>query len=120
MSQRPGEAPKPLSIDQRPDYSTQLIGFSNESDPFSLEHFPYNNLDEVEFFRVTYRKFSSRNPSSRTGDTSGYPPLHFLQSQTGTAVEARRIIDECMSSSDDRANLEKFVDKNAGVALVKL
>ena len=50
MSQRPGEAPKPLSIDQRPDYSTQLIGFSNESDPFSLEHFPYNNLDEVEFF----------------------------------------------------------------------
>ena len=46
--------------------------------------------------------------------------LHFLQSQTGIAVEARRIIDECMSSSDDRANLEKFVDKNAGVALVKL
>ncbi|KAM5352950.1 hypothetical protein ACJ41O_005672 [Fusarium nematophilum] len=108
-----------LSLDQRPDHSTQLIGFSNESDPFSLQHFPYNNVDEVDFFRVTYRKFSPRT-SSRNNGSSEYPPLHFLQSQTGTAIEARRIVDGCMSSNDDREELEKLVDVNTGVALVRL
>lgn len=108
------------SIDQRPDHSTQLIGFSNESDPFSLQHFPYNNLDEVDFFRVSYRKVSARNSLLSNNEPSGHPPLHFLQSQTGTAVEARRIVDECMVPSDGRENLERLVDRTAGVALVKL
>lgn len=119
MSASPSTAFERLSIDQRPEHSTQLIGFSNESDPFSLQHFPYNEVDEVDFFRVSYRKFSART-STRNNNTSGYPPLHFLQSQTGTAVEARRVVDECMSSSDNRESLEKLVDRTAGVALVKL
>ncbi|KAI8723107.1 Zn(2)-C6 fungal-type domain-containing protein [Fusarium sp. LHS14.1] len=104
-----------LSLDQRPDHFTQIIGYSNESDPFGLEHFPYNDQEEVDFFRVTYRRFSARS-----GEVPGYPPLHFLQSQTETAIEARRVIEECMSTNDDRENLEKLVDKTAGVALVKL
>ncbi|KAL6353646.1 hypothetical protein LRP88_14144 [Fusarium phalaenopsidis] len=80
-----------LSLDQRPDHFTQIIGYSNESDPFGLEHFPYNDQEEVDFFRVTYRRFSARS-----GEVPGYPPLHFLQSQTETAIEARRVIDECI------------------------
>ncbi|RSL74400.1 hypothetical protein CEP53_000253 [Fusarium sp. AF-6] len=103
-----------LSLDQRPDHFTQLIGYSNESDPFCLEHFPYNDQEEVDFFRVTYRRFSARS------EVPGHPPLHFLQSQTETAIEARRVIDECMTTNDDRENLEKLVEKTAGVALVKL
>lgn len=70
----PSRASERLSIDQKPSHSTQLIGFSNESDPVSLQHFPYNNLDEVDFFRVTYRKFSAPRSPSRNGDISGYPP----------------------------------------------
>lgn len=104
-----------LSIDQRPNHVTQLIGYSNESDPFCLEHFPYNDREEVDFFRVSYRRFSAQS-----GEAPGYPPVHFLQSQAETAIEARRVIDECMSANDDRENLEKLVDKPAGVALVKL
>ncbi|KAJ4248400.1 hypothetical protein NW762_012737 [Fusarium torreyae] len=101
-----------LSIDQRPNHSTSFIGFSNESDPFSLNHFPYTSNDEVDFFRVTYRK-QQHGPSV-------YTPIHFLQSQTGTAVEAQKIVDQCMSSIDSREHLEKLVDRDTGVALVRL
>lgn len=120
ISTSPSAAFAHRSIDQRPDYSTQLIGFSNESDPFSLQHFPYNSLDEVDFYRVAYRKVSARNSSLSNNETSGHPPLHFLQSQTGTAVEACRIVDECMPPNDDRESLERLVDRTAGVALVEL
>ncbi|KAM0543612.1 hypothetical protein ACHAPJ_012199 [Fusarium lateritium] len=101
-----------LSIDQRPNHSTSFIGFSNESDPFSLNHFPYTSNDEVDFFRVTYRK-QQHGPS-------GCTPIHLLQSQTGTAVEAQKIVDQCMSSIDSREHLEKLVDRDTGKALVKL
>lgn len=104
----PTQPPERLSIDQRPHYSTSFIGFSNESDPFSLEHFPYTKDDEVDFYRVTYRR--------QTGDT----PLHFLQSRTETAVEGQNVISGCMSSLDEREYLEELVDKETGIALVKL
>ena len=104
----PTQPPERLSIDQRPHYSTSFIGFSNESDPFSLEHFPYTKDDEVDFYRVTYRR--------QTGDA----PLHFLQSRTETAVEGQNVISGCMSSLDVREYLEGLVDKETGVALVKL
>ncbi|KAJ4004102.1 hypothetical protein NW766_011959 [Fusarium irregulare] len=104
----PTQPPERLSIDQRPHYSTSFIGFSNESDPFSLEHFPYTKDDEVDFYRVTYRR--------QTGDA----PLHFLQSRTETAVEGQNVISGCMSSLDEREYLEGLVDKETGIALVKL
>ncbi|KAH6693870.1 fungal-specific transcription factor domain-containing protein [Plectosphaerella plurivora] len=77
------------SMDLRADHSTTFIGYSNESDPFALNHFPHDSRDEIEFFRVTYRKF---NPDSTSSAVTR--PLHFLQSQTGTVVEARRIVDD--------------------------
>ncbi|EWG44722.1 hypothetical protein FVEG_15710 [Fusarium verticillioides 7600] len=101
-----------LSFDQRPDHSTSLIGFSNESDPFSLNHFPYSSSDEVDFYRVAYRRQQHAFPAN--------PPIHFLQSQTGTAIESQKIVDKCMSSLGDREHLEKLVDRETGVALVKL
>lgn len=101
-----------LSFDQRPDHSTSLIGFSNESDPFSLNHFPYSSTDEVDFYRVAYRRQQHAFPAN--------PPIHFLQSQTGTAIESQKIVDKCMSSLGDREHFEKLVDRETGVALVKL
>ncbi|KAH6967030.1 fungal-specific transcription factor domain-containing protein [Fusarium venenatum] len=100
-----------LSMDQTADCSTSLIGFSNESDPFSLDHFPYGSNDEVDFFRVTYR----RQEQQDHGLT-----IHFLQSQTATAVEGQRVIEKCISPLDDRKYLETLVDRETGVALVKL
>jgi hypothetical protein len=105
------------ALDLKADHSTTFIGYSNESDPFALNHFPFNERDEVDFFRVTYRKLSSK-PSGRGGASTR--PIHFLQSQTGTAVEARRVIDEILPNLDGRAELEAIVDNTAGVGLVKL
>jgi hypothetical protein len=100
-----------LSMDQRVDCSSSLIGFSNESDPFSLNHFPYGENDEVDFFRVTYRRQQSENQG---------PTLHFLQSQIATSIEGQKVMEKCISPLDDRNHLESLVDKETGVALVKL
>lgn len=105
------------ALDLKPGHSTTFIGYSNESDPFALDQFPYDDQDEIDFFRVTYRKFT---PKGLDRGCSSTHPIHFLQSQTGTAVEARRVIDECLPKLDFRAELEAIVDRTAGVALVKL
>ncbi|KAM0499438.1 hypothetical protein ACHAP8_005594 [Fusarium lateritium] len=86
-----------LSMDQRADCSTSLIGFSNESDPFSLDHFPYGSSDEVDFLRVTYRRQEQQDHE---------PTLHFLQSQTATAVEGQKVMENCIAPLDDRKHLE--------------
>ncbi|KAK2739366.1 fungal specific transcription factor domain-containing protein [Colletotrichum kahawae] len=98
------------SLDERPNHSTTFIGHSNESDPFLVNHFPHNDRDEIDFFRVTYRQI--------TGDKS--QPLHFLQSQAGTAAESRRVLDECLPKIDERERLENIVDKDTGASLVRL
>lgn len=106
-----------LSFDQRQNYSTSLIGYSNESDPFSLNHFPYASTNEVDFFRVTYRK---QQPVQDQAHGQAHAPVHFLQSHTETSAKGQNIVQGCMSSVDDRGNLEKLVDRVTGVALVKL
>jgi hypothetical protein len=104
-----------VSLTGRPSHSTTLIGYSNESDPFALDSFPYDKDGEVDFFRVTYRKIG------HSDSASGPPyPLHFLHSQPGTAAESRKIADECLPNFDDRAHLEGLVDVNNGIALVRL
>lgn len=115
-SSRPGRRTVPPStVDQPPldpnsDHCTQFIGYSNESDPFILQQWPYNSTDEVDFFLVTYR-----NPAALTD-----PPVHFLRSKAGTASQARDLIDECMSLKNDREQLEQLVDVEMGVTLVRL
>lgn len=96
------------SLDQRTGHSTIFIGHSNESVPFLVNRFPHNGRDEIDFFRVTYRKVSSN------------PPFHFLQSQAGTAIESRGVVNECLPDVDDRTKLEALVDRTAGAALVRL
>ncbi|KAF4840040.1 Transcriptional activator protein DAL81 [Colletotrichum siamense] len=98
------------SLDERPNHSTTFIGNSNESDPFLVNHFPHNDQDEIDFFRVTYRQV--------TDDKS--QPLHFLQSQTGTAAESQKVLGECLPKIDEREKLENIVDKATGVSLVRL
>lgn len=110
----PVKLAEPLSIDQKAGHSATFIGYSNESDPFALNHFPHDKQDEVSFFRVTYRKVSTNeNPPPEH-------PLHFLQSQEATAREARGAVDGCLPDLDDRSCLENVVDKTNGAALVRL
>ncbi|KAK2041104.1 fungal-specific transcription factor domain-containing protein [Colletotrichum somersetense] len=99
-----------VSLDERPSHSTTFIGFSNESDPFLVNHFPHNDQNEIDFFRVTYRNV----PSDKS------QPLHFLQSQTGTASESQRVLNECLPEVDERERLETIVDKATGASLVRL
>ncbi|KAL3961212.1 hypothetical protein ACCO45_002735 [Purpureocillium lilacinum] len=102
------------SMDQRPNYSSAFIGFSNESDPFILEHFPYNSADEVDFFMVTYRR-PSRLPVS-----AAHAPVHILQSKLQSTSHGRGIIESAMAIDNVRERLEKLVDVETGVSLVNL
>ncbi|KAH8171213.1 fungal specific transcription factor domain-containing protein [Sarocladium implicatum] len=112
-----GDSVARSAMDLKPGHSTTFIGYSNESDPFALDHFPYDKEDELDFFRVTYKRFTQYESGQ---ELTRNPPVHFLQSQTETAVEARKTINECLPKLDGRAELEAIVDNAAGAALVKL
>lgn len=102
------------SLDQRPDLTSIFIGYSNESDPFLLEHFPFNTSDEVDFLMVTYRRPSAVPVSP------GNPPSHILQSPPHYVSQGRDAISKCMAMSDERDKLEQMVDTETGVALLRL
>ncbi|CAG9946115.1 unnamed protein product [Clonostachys rosea f. rosea IK726] len=108
-----------VSIDDQADYSAQMIGFSNESDPFFLQHFPYNDVGELKFFRVVYRKpdiLSSGIPNESSHST----PVHLLQSHNQTASLAIELTERCLSQNHDRERVQQLVDSTMGVALVRL
>lgn len=112
-------SPHHVSIDDQADYSAQMIGFSNESDPFFLQHFPYNDVGELKFFRVVYRKpdiLSSDIPNEGSHST----PVHLLQSHNQTASLAIEITERCLSQNHDREHVRQLVDSTMGVALVRL
>lgn len=108
------------SLDKKPGRSAALIGFSNESDPFLLDHYPYDSTDECQFFKVIYRKLATAVSPSPTGGLINSAPVHILQSHSDTATEARTLVDKCFSSTDERKHLEELVDSETGIALVKL
>ncbi|KND86653.1 Transcriptional activator protein DAL81 [Tolypocladium ophioglossoides CBS 100239] len=112
--ENPSSLPSSLersALDQRHSYSSSLIGYSNESDSFSLEYFPYNSSDEVDFFMVTYRK------PSRVSASAGHPPVHILQSKAQATSQGREIIGKCLTIINERDRLEQLVDNDTGVAL---
>lgn len=102
------------SLDRRCDKSSVFIGYSNESDPFLLEHFPYKADDEVDFFMVTYRKPSAAPVSQ------GNPPCHILQSKRQATSQGRDVISKAMAMADERQALDELVDLEAGVSLLRL
>ncbi len=100
--------------------STQFIGFSSESDPFLLNHFPYDENHEVRFFQVTYRNFPTYVPPASIQSLSASAPIHFLQSQVTTASEGLRVVKGSNAGLNCRENLEAIVDGVTGAALLKL
>ncbi|KAM3483491.1 hypothetical protein MY8738_003176 [Beauveria namnaoensis] len=98
----------------RHDRSTSFIGYSNESDPFLLEHYPYSASDELDFFMVTYRR------PSLQGVSVGHPPIHFLQSKPQAALQNQEAMGSCLALENERDVLNDLVSVEMGVALLRL
>lgn len=98
----------------RQDRSTSFIGYSNESDPFLLEHYPYNGADELDFFMVTYRR------PSLLGASAGHAPIHFLQSRPQATLQSQEAMAACLTLNNERELLHDLVSVDMGVALLRL
>lgn len=103
-----------LSLNLTPKMSSWFIGYSNESDPFLLEHYPYNTAGELDFFKVRYRRPSPNDVAS------GWPPVHFLQSQAQYVAEGQEHLVQCIDLHDERQLLKELVDVETGIALLRL
>ncbi|KAJ6783921.1 hypothetical protein PWT90_03788 [Aphanocladium album] len=98
----------------RHDRSTSFIGYSNESDPFLLEHYPYDATDELDFFMVTYRQ-----PSLQIA-ARGHPPTHFLQSKPQAALQSQEAMANSLALNDERSLLNELITVDMGIALLRL
>ncbi len=98
----------------RGDRSTSFIGYSNESDPFLLEHYPYSAADELDFFMVTYRRPSLQSVSG------GHAPIHFLQSRPQAALQSQEAMANCLALKNERELLNDLISVEMGVALLRL
>lgn len=102
------------SLNCVPHMSSVFIGYSNESDSFLLENYPYNSSDELDFFMVRYRRPSQHKPSG------GWPPVHLLQSKAQSVSEGQEAMQKCLALEDERTLLKELVDVETGVALLRL
>lgn len=117
-----------FSLDRNPDFSSQIFGFTNESDPFLLNHFAIDTEDEVKFFRLIYRKMENSNQSSAHVSASDGPgesvPTHFLRSHRQTVAHAVEMVESCLSGGigpeADTAELHALVDVELGTVLIRL
>ncbi|KAJ5790758.1 transcriptional regulator family: Fungal Specific TF [Penicillium psychrosexuale] len=123
-----------LTIDQKPDFSSQIFGFSGESDPFLLRNYPYDDSGEVKFFRLIYRMASNTAagpesdhtvlPDGHQGTSSaGDVPVYFLQNNSQTVSQSLQAVEKCMFEQGKHApriQLDSLVSPEMGVGLVKL
>ena len=102
------------SLNCMPHMSSIFIGYSNESDSFLLENYPYNSSDELDFFMVRYRRPSQHKVSG------GWPPVHILQSKAQSVSEGQEAMQRCLALEDERTLLKELVDVETGVSLLRL
>jgi hypothetical protein len=123
-----------FSVDARPGYSNQFIGFSNETDPFLLRHFHYDNLDNYTMFKLTYRKITdnvnqasqiqSRAPEEAAKIPTSEMPIQFQIFNETICEENIRVAEKDFSvhnsEAEDAALLKKIVPDDSGHRLLKL
>ncbi|KAJ5502429.1 transcriptional regulator family: Fungal Specific TF [Penicillium fimorum] len=101
------EGMEELTFDQKPDFSSQLFGFSGESDPFLLRNYPYDDSGEVKFFRLIYRMASNTAAGPESDNTvppetqqgtslSGAVPVYFLQNHSQTVSRSLQAVEKCI------------------------
>jgi len=129
-----GDWPEEFSLDARPGYSTQLIGLSNESDPFLLRHYRYDMLDNHTMFRLDYRKITddvNLQSHIRSIASCGTPkipaseiPIQFVMIDKRICEENVKAVEKDFSvhnsETEDCALLKKIVPEDLGFRLLKL
>lgn len=120
-----------FSLDDRPGYSSQLIGLSSETDPFLLRHYQYDMRDTFRMFGLDFRKVTDdmnmRRPAGLS-QSSQIPasdiPVQFVMTNEEICDEDVKIIDKDFSGSNteatDHALLYKIVPIDLGSRLLKL
>ena len=123
-----------FSLDARPGYSNQFIGLSNETDPFLLRHFHYDNLDNYTMFRLTYRKITddvnlARHIQSHASEgvekiPTSEMPIQFQIFNETICEENIRVAEKDFSlhnsETEDVALLKKIVPDDSGHRLLNL
>jgi hypothetical protein len=123
-----------FSLDARPGYSNQFIGLSNETDPFLLRHFHYDNLDNYTMFRLTYRKITddvnlachirSHASEGAAKIPTSEIPIQFQIFNETICEENIRVAEKAFSvhnsETEDVALLKKIVPDDSGRRLLNL
>ena len=131
MHQGLGSGRMDYSLDGRPGYSSQLIGLSNETDPFLLRHYQYDTRDTFQMIGLDFRKvtddinmqrptISSQSSQILASDI----PVQFAMTNEEICEEDVKIIDKDFSGSnteaEDHALLYQIVPIDFGSRLLKL
>lgn len=129
----PFDWPNEFSLDTRQGYSSQLIGLSNESDPYLLRHYLYNVHDTYPMFRLDFRKVVEDSTIQAFADTqnstqSNLPvddmPIQFVMIDETICQEDLRAVDTMFShASTEVADIEllhKLVPADLGAKLLTL
>ena len=121
---RTSETRRPLTLDGTLDFSCQLFGFTNESDPFLLSRLPSDTNGELKYFRLVYRNMFNEDVRGGPGIPRARAPVHFLCSHRETVTNAREMVDSALFGEStverDRDLLHKMVNADLGVALISL
>jgi hypothetical protein len=134
LTRADGDWTDDFSLDAKPGYSNQYIGLSNETDPFLLSHFHYDNLDNYTMFRLTYRKITddvnlashirSRTPEGVAKIPTSEAPIQFQIFNETICEENIRVAEKDFSvhnsETEDVALLKKIVPDDSGHRLLNL
>lgn len=128
---RNGEWSSDFSLDERPGYSSQLVGLSSETDPFLLRHYQYDGRDTFRMFALDFRKVTDDinmpGPSAST-QPSQVPasdiPVQFVMTDEKICKEDVKLVDTDFAGfnteAEDHAMLYKIVPIDLGSRLLKL
>ncbi|KIW57767.1 hypothetical protein PV05_02327 [Exophiala xenobiotica] len=128
---RNGDWSSDFSLDERPGYSSQLIGLSSETDPFLLRHYQYDTRDTFRMFALDFRKITddiNMPEPTAVSQSSQIPasdiPVQFVMTDEEICKDDVKIIDTDFAGSnteaEDHALLYKIVPIDLGSRLLKL
>jgi hypothetical protein len=125
--------PAEFSLDSKQGHSSQLIGLSNESDPYLLRHYMYGIHDTYSMFRLHFRSVmqdrSMKLPGydNQHGPNSmpmGEVPIQFVmideQILKDELQAAEGVLLGSSTEQDDLELLSKLVSSDLGPRLLKL
>ncbi|KAK7902282.1 hypothetical protein LTR67_001927 [Exophiala xenobiotica] len=128
---RNGDWSNDFSLDERPGYSSQLVGLSSETDPFLLRHYQYDTRDTFRMFALDFRKVTddiNMPGPAASSQSSQIPasdiPVQFVMTDEEICKEDVKLIDTDFAGfnteAEDHALLYRIVPIDLGSRLLKL